>query len=332
MQAEKKLKQNDLADVITNPNCVNTLLFSPFNPANRQVTPADVCAILVAHGLPPRIHNFELYRRAFIHKSYITRSASNIVNAPCPPGCIRISSKSNERLEFLGDGVLEQIAKFHIYARFPTADEGFMTDVKVALVNNEALGTLITKMGLNQLLVLSRSAEAKGQRHDLKRLGCLFEAFLGALFLDYEKAPTGSDIACFAGTGLGMQASRVFAESIFSKYVDWTEVLANNSNHKNALQILLQKTFAITPEYRQLNEGTGGDFAMGVFLCIGFNIHHVQLESAVVCACSSIEQLRDQVAQSGGRAFLRLGVGHHRLKKSAEQLACLAALEKLNAT
>ena len=96
-------------------------------------------------------------------------------------------TKSNERLEFLGDGILEAIVKYYLYRRFPKENEGFMTEKKIALVKNEAIGRLAYEMRLNKWLVISRHAEEKKTRTNLKKLGCLFEAFLGALFLDHNK-------------------------------------------------------------------------------------------------------------------------------------------------
>ena len=71
--------------------------------------------------------------------------------------------------------------------RFPKENEGFMTEKKIALVKNESLGRLAYNMGLNKWLLLSNHAEDKKSRTNLKKLGCLFEAFLGALFLDFNK-------------------------------------------------------------------------------------------------------------------------------------------------
>ena len=62
-----------------------------------------------------------------------------------------------------------------------------MTEKKIALVKNESLGRLAYNMGLNKWLLLSNHAEDKKSRTNLKKLGCLFEAFLAALFLDYNK-------------------------------------------------------------------------------------------------------------------------------------------------
>ena len=90
------------------------------------------------------MHNLNLYKRAFVHKSYVKRPhlenvENGVIIAERPIDCMKLKSKSNERLEFLGDGVLECITKYYLYRRFPKANEGFATEKKIALVKNESL-------------------------------------------------------------------------------------------------------------------------------------------------------------------------------------------------
>ena len=82
---------------------------------------------------------------------------------------------------------MECITKYYLYRRFPKADEGFMTEKKIALVKNEHIGKLALQMGLNKWFIISKHAEEKNIRNNLKKLGCLFEAFIGAIFLDFNK-------------------------------------------------------------------------------------------------------------------------------------------------
>ena len=105
------------------------LLFNPYNEVNIDIEKKDILSILTKFGLPPIIHNIKLYQRAFIHKSYTKRPAlenelENITIAERPGNCMRLRTKYNERLEFIGDGVLECITKYYLYRRFPKADEG----------------------------------------------------------------------------------------------------------------------------------------------------------------------------------------------------------------
>ena len=168
------------------------LIFNPYNPLNSEIRLSDVQSILTKYGIPPKVYNMELYRRAFIHRSYTKRPEfeniqQHIKIVERPPDCLSLSTKSNERLEFLGDGILECVTKYLLYRRFPKSNEGFMTEKKIAIVKNEAIGKIALEMGLHKWLILSRNAEEKKTRTNLKKLGCLFESFIGALFLDFNK-------------------------------------------------------------------------------------------------------------------------------------------------
>ena len=111
------------------------LIFNPYNPNNKESNVREVSDILKKYGVPSKVHNFELYRRAFIHKSYCKRpkienKENGVIIADRPDNCLPLKTKSNERLEFLGDGILEAITKYYLYRRFPKANEGFMTEKK----------------------------------------------------------------------------------------------------------------------------------------------------------------------------------------------------------
>ena len=151
--SDYKLMHDD--DII---KCEDGLLWNPYNSNNVQIVLSDVQNILTKYGLPPVINNFNLYKRAFVHRSYTKRPqyenlAQNIKIVDKPADCIALSSKSNERLEFLGDGVLELAAKYFLYRNFPKEDEGFMTDKKIAMVKNEAIGKIVMEMGLNKWII-----------------------------------------------------------------------------------------------------------------------------------------------------------------------------------
>jgi ribonuclease-3 len=121
------------------------LIFNPFNPLNTEITLNEIQCILTKYGIPPKIYNTELYRRAFVHRSYTKRPEfenlqQKIKIVEKPANCLPLSTKHNESLEFLGDGVLELVTKYYLYRRFPKENEGFMTEKKIAIVKNEAIG------------------------------------------------------------------------------------------------------------------------------------------------------------------------------------------------
>ena len=136
------------------------------------------------------------------------------------------------------------------------------------------------EMGLNKWYVISANAEEKKTRTNLKKLGCLFESFLGALFLDFNKIDIHDDDKWFDNvfvTGPGFQIAQIFVESIFDNHVNWTELIQNDDNYKNILQVMLQKAFQVTPIYREVsgwdeNEG----YHMGVYLGINVKAHEFE--------------------------------------------------------
>ena len=106
-----------------------------------------------------------------MHKSYCKRpklenEENGIIIAEKPDNCMRLRTKSNERLEFLGDGVLECITKYYLYRRFPKENE-VMTE-KIALVKNESIGKMAYEMGLNKWYILSANAEEKNTHKSKK--------------------------------------------------------------------------------------------------------------------------------------------------------------------
>ena len=317
------------------------LIFNPYNPLNTEIKLSDVQSILTRYGIPPKVYNMELYRRAFIHRSYTKRPdfenlQQNIKIVEKPDDCLPLSTKSNENLEYLGDGVLELVTKYLLYRRFPKSNEGFKTEKKIALVKNEAIGKIALEMGLHKWLILSRNAEEKKIRTNLKKLGCLFESFVGALFLDFNKIIINDEEGWFQNifkTGPGFQMAQKFIETIFEKHVDWITLIKNDDNYKNILQVKIQKEFKVTPHYLQLNEDVEEGYRMGVYLCLGQPIHSVHVKDAVhINTLNNFKAVQDYVLEHDGKIFLFLGEGQHKIKRKAEQIACNEALTFLNIT
>jgi dsRNA-specific ribonuclease len=329
---EKLIAHDD--DII---RIADELLFSPFNPLNKEIRLNDVQSILSTYGLPPNVFNLELYKRAFIHRSYIKRpflenQQMKITVVEQPSNCMSLKTKSNERLEFLGDGILECITKYYLYRRFPKENEGFMTEKKIALVKNEAIGKLAYDMGLHKWLIISKHAEEKKIRTNLKKLGCLFEAFLGALFLDFNKIIIKDDDKWFENifvTGPGFQMAQKFVESIFEKHIDWVELINTDNNYKNILQVKIQKEFKTTPYYLEIGHDLEIGYTMGVYLCIGQQIYDQNTSSAIKLSNTLTFNEINDILKEEHKIFVFLGSGVHKIKKKAEQFACENALSQL---
>ena len=333
---------SDTEKEITHDGDINNedgeLVFNPYNERNVEITESEITSILKRYGVPGKIkvHNIKLYQRAFIHKSYCKRPhlenvENNVTIVEKPDNCMRLRQKSNERLEFLGDGILECITKYYLYKRFPKENEGFMTEKKIALVKNESIGKMAYDMGLNKWYIISTNAEEKKTRTNLKKLGCLFEAFLGALFLDYNKINISDNDGWFDHlftTGPGFQIAQIFVENIFEQHVNWVELLQTNENYKNILQVKLQKAFRVTPIYKEISAwDEDGGYHMGVYLCIGdkhynFNNEDILNVSDLPKSSKNIIDNINTHLETTDKLLLFLGDSKHKIKKKAEQTAC----------
>jgi len=311
------------------------LIFNPYNPNNAEITLNQVQSILTKYGIPGKVNNLKLYQRAFVHKSYTKRPQlynlqENITITEQPIDCLPLHTKSNERLEFLGDGVLECITKYYLYRRFPKENEGFMTEKKIALVKNESIGKLALEMGLHKYYIISKHAEEKKTRTNLKKLGCLFESFLGALFLDFNKIQIKDEEGWFQNTfvtGPGFQIAQIFVENIFEKHVDWMKLIQDDDNYKNILQVKIQKEFKDTPHYLEISHDDENGYEMGVYLCLGQKIHEVDHKNAIdFKSIGSFENIQ-KIMENDEKIFVYLGKGIHKIKRKAEQMACEETLK-----
>ena len=315
------------------------LIFNPYNPLNIKIKLYDVQSILSKYGIPATVHNILLYERAFVHRSYTKRPnfeniQQNITIVERPPDCMPLSSKSNERLEFLGDGILEAVTKYYLYRRFPKENEGFMTEKKIAIVKNEAIGKIALEMGLHKWLILSKHAEEKKIRTNLKKLGCLFESFIGALFLDQNKIIVHDSEGWFQNifvTGPGFQMAQKFIENVFEKHIDWVALIQNDDNYKNILQVKIQKEFKVTPHYIEIEHDPELGYKMGVYLCLGQPIYNLKHSDSVdISFFKNFKAIQDFLIENG-KVFIFMGEGQHKIKRKAEQIACNEAITFINA-
>ncbi|RMI19929.1 MAG: ribonuclease III, partial [Calditrichaeota bacterium] len=122
-------------------------------------------------------HDPTLIATALKHRSYL-----NITNEP--------RTHSNERLEFLGDAVLDLVVTDFLFRRFPNKTEGHLSKVKSILVSKPVLGDIARAMPLGDLILMNRGEEKTGGRQRKSILADAFEAIIGAIYLDMglEKA------------------------------------------------------------------------------------------------------------------------------------------------
>jgi len=181
----------------------------------------------------------KLLEQAFTHRSYINENRE--------PG-----REHNERLEFLGDAILELVVTEFLFAKYPDKPEGDLTAYRAALVNTVSISDAATKLGMNEYLLLSRGEAKDTGRARQIILANAFEALIGAIYLDagYEDAKN------FIASQLFHKADDVVAKRL------WQDA-------KSRLQELSQEKLGVTPAYQLLDQ-SGPDhdksFVVGAYL------------------------------------------------------------------
>lgn len=185
-----------------------------------------------------QFNDTQLLRQAFTHRSYLNEHRGEVAG-------------HNERLEFLGDAVLELISTHFLYEEYPDKPEGDLTAYRAALVNAVTLSDVAAGLGMNEYLLLSKGEAKDTGRARQVLLANAFEAVVGAIYLD-----------------LGYDAAKQFiAEHVFPKM---DEIIKNRlwQDAKSALQEKVQEHQSLTPHYSVIKE-TGPDhdkhFIVGVF-------------------------------------------------------------------
>jgi ribonuclease-3 len=157
-------------------------------------------------GFKPK--NFHYYELALLHKSSSVKDEEG-------------RYLNNERLEFLGDAILDAVVADILYHKFPGKREGFLTNARSKIVQRETLNKIASDLGLNRLMVIPN----KNHSHNLNIYGNAFEALIGAIYLDY-----------------GYRKCKNFMQDVvFEKYLDITKLAYKELNFKSRLLEWSQK-------------------------------------------------------------------------------------------
>ena len=140
-----------------------------YNPKNVMLQPEDLRDLLTRFGVDAPYTDINIYRRAFVNRSYCTKKNENYVNGNvrCPPGCLPLQEESNERLEYLGDAILNKTIAMYIFHRFPKDNEGFLTVMRTKLVNGVQLAKFAKDLGMDRFVIISAQLEESGGRYEL---------------------------------------------------------------------------------------------------------------------------------------------------------------------
>jgi ribonuclease-3 len=172
-------------------------------------------------GVP--INDYSLLLRALTHRSYLNENQD-------------LALEDNERLEFLGDAVLDFVVGAYLYNRFPEMREGELTMLRAALVRTSTLALLSQELGIGEALKLGHGEQESGGRERLPVLCAAFEAVVGAVFLDQ-----------------GLEVVEPWLQKLMAPTLAEIIADAGHKDAKSEFQIWAQARFNITPRYQVLS-------------------------------------------------------------------------------
>jgi len=186
-----------------------------------------------------KFNDQQLLENAFVHRSYLNENSG-------------FKLPSNERLEFLGDAVLQVTVSEYLYKTYPNDPEGQLTNYRASIVNSKTLANVSSELGLGEYLMLSRGEEASGGRARPYLLANTFESLLGVIYLDQ-----------------GLETARKFVHQHIIPKLSPIIEQSLYKDFKSRLQEVSQEKLSQTPAYQVLKE-EGPDhaknFTVGVYL------------------------------------------------------------------
>ena len=207
------------------------------------------------------INDPSLFQRALRHRSMLAQEQY-------------AKYDSYERLEFLGDAVLDLITAEILFNMYQKKDEGFLTKIRAKLVRGETLAAFSSELGLEELMEVGEKAANVKISNSI--LADVFESIIAAIYIT-----------------LGYEDAFKFVERVFEKYVDYEELVHTVDNHKSALLEYTQAKKMPLPQYRLINEsGPGHNRTFEVKVMIGND----ELGTGIGKSKKKAEQLAAEVA------------------------------------
>lgn len=219
-----------------------------------------------------QFHDSDLLLQAMTHRSYINESGDGVGD--------------NERLEFLGDAILNFLSGELVYTKYPESPEGRLTRLRAALVRTESLKELAITCQLGEALRMGKGEENSGGRHRKTNLCAAFEALVGAIYLD-----------------CGLDVVRQFAIPLLEKRLD---VVINEALYQDARTLLQEWSQAnrnLTPVYQTVEE-SGPDhekeYKVEVLIddILGTGFGHSKRAAAQSAARDALKKIKQQYPES----------------------------------
>jgi dsRNA-specific ribonuclease len=260
-------------------------LISRENSINRVPTVEAIETIMKNNGLNLKVNDINVYKTAFVHRSYLkTHHQESHTD-----GCVPLQSVCNETYEFLGDTILNSVIGTYLYDRYGDQNEGFLTKTRTKMVRGTTLGELAKRIGLSEWIIISQHVESEGGRNNLRILEDLFESFIAAIYLDngskllsnewfdsqekikelsaeIEQCRDGNKLLklyqelrekyekLHAARSNGYLFCQKFIISTYEKHIDIVKLIAHDDNYKDQLQHYFQRESDTFPVWELLKE------------------------------------------------------------------------------
>ena len=221
------------------------IIYPVWNETNVYLTKEGIRKILKKGGiLVDDIKHLDIFQEAFIHESYCTKSDfakyekyHGRLEGVAPEGVLPLQEKTGERLEWLGDGILQSVMANYLFKRYEDQQEGFLTKLRSKLVKTDTLAKLSRQIGLHKWIIMSKQKEIIGNgRRDERVLEDAFEALIGAISLEF-----GSEDEIE-----GIRVCRSFILKLYEENIDFAELIKKEDNYKDQLMQYYHKIYKDT--------------------------------------------------------------------------------------
>ena len=271
-----------------------------------------------------KINNLRLYQTPFIQKSFCMSDADNSESDNC--SSIKFNSYdniNNERLEFLGDKVIDFITTEFLFDTFPDKDEGFLTKLKSRMVKKESLANLGTKLGFKEYMLISPHVERNDGRNNPRFLEDIFESFVGGLYKDQK---SNIDIA------------RNFVLGVYSEFINIDDLININDNFKDSLLRYFHSKSYGHPVYTALYSVGNTSFKEFTTVLLlsketygietDLKLRKNQEKNLAIIKNENIEAYQKLILLL--KTHLLMGIGRAETKKASEQCCSKDTLTNLN--
>jgi len=231
-------------------------------------------AKLLEKKLKIKFKDIKNLKKALVHRSWVNENRNK-------------SLENNERLEFLGDAILEYWTTRNLFHFFPKLPEGSLTNIRAALVRTENLAKKSLELGINQFLLLGKGEEQGGGRENPSLLADVFEAVLGAIFIDQ-----------------GLGRAEKFLDQVFLVELKKLGERGDIKDAKTSFQEKIQEKQKTTPRYQVISEsGPEHDkmFKVGVYVNkqkIATGSGHSKKEAEEAAAAQGLTRVKNQATIS----------------------------------